>query len=59
MPLDEIDRRDEQDDALALKKVPPLMLTCPVCGGDKKSRIKAGERCVACNDDGQVSDKHR
>jgi hypothetical protein len=36
----------------------PLMLACPICGGDKKSRIMLGGPCTTCNEDGMVTDKH-
>jgi reverse gyrase len=47
------------DHDLNFNKASPVMLPCPVCGGDKKSRVKAGEPCGACNDAGKVTDKHQ
>ena len=41
------------------KKQESIMVTCPHCSGDKKSRIRPGEPCGPCHGTGKVPDKNR
>lgn len=41
------------------KKLETKMVTCPHCGGSKKSKIKPNEPCAPCHGTGKVADAHR